>query len=438
MGNSLFDEMLRAVLALFDYCLARFGDRPLSEEESVAMVVGFFEAKMTGTDRPDAPMGLGLNWRPVQDSTVKRYIAGINAFDQFVVGFYKAGPLLRVEYHVATSWFMYAEFARREKFDLLLHLFTARRHEKPTVSPSPPKVHARYQRRYQPSPKSFPLDMFVELVETSPNPRDKMLFLQLFGLAMRQSEPLHLFLSDIMGTTDLGEARVRLGDPELGEWRWRDDSGKMRIGTRSSYLEKEWKNNQFRNSNPELYRLQPRTKYRGSSMYVGYKGMTFHDSPGASADSFGYEAHWIDPRLGIYFRKCLEAYLREHFYGKPRRWPFHPWLYIQLDTTGYGMPMTLPALKKVWDRSLRRIGLEDTGLGLHSLRHLAGYYCATVLTLSKDMTQTLLRHRHASSTEVYFHLSPLEVRRQIIKGVTGGVEIEEPTPKLIVPAHWTS
>ncbi|PVX83629.1 hypothetical protein C7402_10633 [Paraburkholderia unamae] len=436
--QSLFDEMLRAVLGLFEYCLAKFGDRPLSESESVDLVIGFLAAKQKGTDRPEAEMGLGLDWRPVGYKTVQRYISALREFDKFQVTFHGASPLLQVEARLLSNWEKYAEFQRRTKFDLLLHLFPGRKHDKTVVVPVAPDAHGGKKRRDFLSPKSFPLDRFVDLVESTPNPRDKMLFLQLFGLGMRESEPLHLFLADVMGTSPLGEARIRLDDPETGEWRWEDSKGHRHHATRAAYLEKEWKNTVFRASLPDLYCLRPRNKYRGhGGMRVGFKGMTFHDSPGATTEMFGYEAHWIDPRIGIYFRKCLNEYLRENFYGKPKKWPFHPWLYIQLDRNTFGMPLTIPALKKVWDRAIQRLGLEHLSLGPHSLRHLAGYYCATVLRLSKDMTQVLLRHARLTSTEDYYHLSPSEVRRQIIKGVSG-VELPETRLTLDVPAHWTS
>ncbi|EIF28517.1 site-specific recombinase XerD [Burkholderia sp. Ch1-1] len=444
VGQSLLEERIRAVLHLYDYCMARYGDRGLTREESVALVGDFLLAKRDGTDLPGGKNPFGLNWRPARRTTLKRYLAALNEFDIWHATFHHADRLNPSESRLMTAWERYSDFRQREKWDPMLHLFPSRSRTKDAFAHQIPEKHRRFQYAGKPLPKCFPLHAFVDLVEQCSNPRDKMLFLQLFGLGLRESEPLHLFAEDVFGVTPHGEARIRLDDPETGRWEWYDAAGKKTVSSRTDYLDVCWQNHEFRSSHRELYRLVPRTRYgRRGGMFVGFKGMTFHLDEGAGSAVFGHEAIWIDPRIGIYFRACFDEYMHENFYGKPYRWPFHPWLYIQLEKKNYGLPMTIPAVKKVWKRSMRRLGLDGLGLGPHSLRHLAGYYSASVLKHPLETTQALLRHANPISTQCYYHLSKDTVRAQIIEAAakTGGLSISDlvvlpDSPRLDIPDHW--
>ncbi|WP_454875323.1 hypothetical protein [Paraburkholderia xenovorans] len=323
----------------------------------------------------------------------------------------------------------------------MLHLFPARRDTKEVFCHRLPELHQRFQRATVNLPKCFPLQAFVDLVEQCSNPRDKMLYLQLFGLGMRESEPLHLFAEDVFGVTRYGEARVRLDDPDTGLWEWHDADNRRRVTSRATYLEAYWQNREFRTSCPELYRLLPRTRYgRRGGMYVGFKGMTFHLGESPDTSTLGHEAIWIDPRIGVYFRRCFEEYMHENFYGKPYRWPFHP-LYIQQDRKGFGLPMTIPAVKKVWARSMKRIGLDGLNLP-HSLRHLAGYYWRKVLTILSRRCKRCF-DMPIRQDQTINHLSKEAVRVRILE--SGGAKRNIPlaelvaTPeseKLEVPEHW--
>lgn len=443
--QSLFEERRRAVLHLYDFCLAKYGTRELTKSEAEALVGDFLSVKKSGSDLHNGKHALGLYWKPVQKRTLARYAAALESFDTWQVAFHDGPRLNPTESRILTAWEIYADFRRRENWDVMLHLFPARTHTRAVPKHKVPEYHARFSRPKVTLPRSFPLDAYVDLVESCSNPRDKMLYLQLFGLALRESEPLHLFVEDVFGVTAHGEAQIRLDDPESGLWQWRDDQGHRKTSSRTEYLKACWINPEFRKSHPDLYRLLPRTLYgRRGGMHVGFKGMTFHLSNDGNPAIVGHEAVWIDPRIGVYFTSCFREYMREYFYGKPHRWPFHPWLYIQLDAESFGMPMTIPALKKVWARSMRRLGLEHLDVGPHSLRHLGGYYCANVLKLPLETTKSLLRHSAIDSTQTYYHISNQTVRSEIIKAAAARnsnshlsdlLTLAE-SPKLVLPDHW--
>lgn len=444
VGQSVLEVRIRAVLHLYDFCLAKYGDRPLSKLEANALVGDFLAVKKSGSDLPDGKHEFGLNWKPIRRATLRGYLAALNVFDKWQATFHCSQRLNPAETRIMDAWEIFSDFRKREKWDAMLHLFPALSKAKEIPQHSLPPYHGRFLASKVTLPRCFPLNSFVELVESCRNPRDKMLYLQLFGLGMRESEPLHLFTEDVFGATQFGEARIRLDDPELGLWEWHDTSGRRRVTTRAGYLNACWINPEFRTSHPDLYRLLPRTLYgRRGGMAVGFKGMTFHLGEDTDAPRLGHEAVWIDPRLGVYFRTCFEEYMSEYFYGKPYRWPFHPWLYIQLDPKTFGMPMTIPAIKKMWARSMKRLGLDHLELGPHSLRHLAGFYCANVLKLSVETAQSLLRHAMLENTKIYYHLSNQTVRAEILEATArysdvllADLAVLPDNPRLEVPGHW--
>lgn len=444
VGRSLLNERLRAVLHLFSYYVARYESEVLNQAESASLVLDFLAAKKNGTALDPRPKVAALGWKPVRYKTFKRYVAALEVFDSWQSTFHKGQRLTESEQRLMTVWEEYSDFLRRTKWDPLLHLFPSKARTKKTSSLDVIVYHKRLEVRGTSVPKCFPPDMFVELVDGSTNSRDKMLWLELFGLGLRESEPLHHFFEDVHGVTAGGEALVRLDDPEVGEWSWTDRSGRAARGTRLEYLQSEWKNSDLELSYPELVNLVPRTQYNcQGGLQAGFKGMTFHADDGIRPSQWGHEGIWIDPAVGAYFLTTYKQYVVEHFQGRPQRWPYHPWLYIQLDRRTYGSPMTIPAVRKAWERALKRLGLVGCGLGPHSLRHLAGYYCANQLRLSIEKTKLLLRHASPVSTEKYYHLSKEEVRAAILKAApqSGKPSLANflllPCATSIeIPSHW--
>jgi integrase len=443
--QSLLEERLRAILHLAEYFFVRYGSKTLDEHENNKLLHDFLNAKRYGTINEHGFDPLGLYWSPLSLKTIKRYLFAINKFDKWQSNFHGSNRINPSEKHFMNAWEIYSEFQSRKQWDPMLHLFPSKKHVKEVYKHHIRESHIRLSSKNKNIPKAFPLDAFVDLVEQSPNPRDKMLWLMLFGLGLRQSEALHIFLEDCYGITDLGETKVRLGDPEFGEFRWYSNDRKLNIGTRAEYLANCYKNLQFKDTIPKLYNISPRSQYGGrGGMYAGFKGMSFDTSNGfANSHMFGHDANWVDPRLGIYFNKCLKNYLEAYFYNKPKSWPYHPFLFINVDKGNFGFPLTIPAIRKAWLRALKRIGLDYLPLGPHSLRHLTGYYCASLLQLPVETTKSILRHVNASSTTTYYHLSNQVVRNTIINAVAKNQDINniaqimpEEIIKLNLPSHW--
>lgn len=475
---SSLEAHLTALTMMYEFTIARYG-QTLDREQAKALVAEFIDARKYGTDQyclksiEDTRHGylnqLGLHWKPIKDHrTTERQIQYINEFDDWQAHFHRADRMNPYETVFKSAFEIYNDFKMRSSWDALAHLHPTRQHTKKQYETTvrPKREHKR--KRQQQNRKSvkldrgFPLKRFVELVESARNPRDKMLWLLCGGGSLRGSEPLHLLFSDIEGLDELGQARVRLADPEYGMIEWDDPiTGAHRNGTRTEYFAQVWQNAVLP-AGHKLKNLQPRIKYgkRNSGLFVGWKGMTFEESDGGNVlgcpDGRDYDAYhvwWIDPRIGAYFYQCYLDYMNEYIYrnpftGKPNPlgWPYHPWLLINIDKQNYGSPMSVSALKGAWSRLIERMGLEGRGLGKHSLRHMYGYYCANVLRLSQQLTKSLMHHGDVGSTGTYYHLLKSTIQGEITQGVLEASKIDADltllikpnTPKVNYPEHWTN
>lgn len=478
--DTKLENTVRALCHLYAFSCARYGNRPLTDAESCTLIADFLDAKQYGTDHHctrTAPRfswlkTLGLHWEPLLFSrrasggnTIKLYLAGITEFDKWQDAYYLTKRLSPTEQHFMNAWERFRDFKKRTKWDMLLHLAKSRhgaveRHQQ-GIQNRLGLGHRRHQSTPVKNKKAFPPDSLIDLIEKAGNVRDKMLFLMMAGGSLRRSEPLHLFRQDVEGMDQMGSAMIRLEDPEVGMIEWQQD-GKNVSGTRNEYFHKYWdqKNIELPVAHPLRY-LRPRSQMgrRNQGMNAGFKGMML--SAGDSslkavsgfADGREYDTHhlwWIDPRIGAYWYELFEEYeetylIHNPFNGEknPLGWPYHPWLFIRIDHDGYGMPMTITAMKALWKRTKERLGIQGK-LGWHSLRHYFGYYCANVLGLPMETVQIFMHHTSITSTETYYHLSHGKIRNELTVAQLKSIGREELLPYIIPqkasipkwPTHW--
>ena len=438
---ALLEQRIRGVMHLYEFHYCTYGEQELTQKQSERLVADFLDAKKQGSEM--------MGWSPNNNrSTLKCYLDSINLFDKWQATFHNSIRMNPSEERFMSDWERYRDFVQRTKWDPMLHLFPSRTHMKTKHEHNLRITHKRFLVGKKTIPKSFPIERFIELVEHTPNPRDQMLFLIMGGGSLRQSETLHLFYQDVLGVNNMGTTRIRLDDPEIGKIDW-DVSGKIKTGTRTQYLAECYANEKLKDTVPDLYRLAPRTKCKRGGYHAGFKGMTFSTDGENTVRADGrieywHEMFWCDPRFGIRFQKAYEEYVQENFHGKSTNWPYHPYLFINLERKTYGMPMTLGAVSGVWKRALKRIGMGNCGLGAHSLRHMYGAYCASVLKLPLETVSMMLHHSTTESTKIYYHLRSKDVRDAINKAIAdnAGTQIMDylimpDTPRLLVPESWS-
>jgi integrase len=437
---SRLEQYIRSLCHLYDFAMARYTDFN-SVRDKGALLEEFIDAKKFGTDsyslktddRHSWLLSLGLYWKPLlkRTKTIALYLDAINQFDEWQVTFHKSIALNPYEEQFMSAWEIYRDFQQRTHWDPFLHLHASRQHTKRDYKTAAygKYSHKRHECRNRSTPKAFPFDKFVDLIDQTVNPRDKLLWLLMGAGSLRSSETLHLFSSDVKGVDpEHKDTIICLADPEYGYVQWTDKNGKQQSNTRESYFSSEFKNSFFPKNHP-LRNLQPRTKYgrRNTQLHVGFKGMTFGDIEGAGyvllqSDKLrSIDEHylwWLNKVYGQVFYHFFNKYLEKYYWlnpftgaPNPKGWPWHPWLFMCTNRQNYGMPLTMPALKGAWQRALKRINMEDSGYGLHSLRHMYGYACANILEdVPIETTQMLMHHASITSTQIYYRLDSDTIR----------------------------
>ena len=479
MGASNLKLHVRALIFLYALTMARFNQGGFDERARQGLIISFIDAKRHGTDKyctTDKPhlqylKALRLNWKKTGlDESIGRYVNAINLFDKWQAIFHGAQRLNPSEKQFMSAWEIYQDFKRRTKWDPLVHLHSARTHEKETqqVQVSLPFEYGRRQSKKPKTKKAFPIPHLLKLLDCVNNPRDELLLLLMAGGSLRKSEPLHLFRTDIEQPTEWGELSVRLEHPEDGMTEWTDDNNIVQHDTRSECFAKKWHNKHLPKAH-QLRNLRPRNTYGDKDvLYVGFKGMTFGESNGANVlgeDFLGrhYDVNyiwWLDPRIGARAQHVYERYRNECLlrnWNTNEKMPVgwlerkHPWLFINLTPENYGEPLSYGSLESLWSHLLVRlvtrhgVDLRGKHLGMHSLRHFYGWYCASVLRLDLTFTKMMMHHACVESTEVYFRLSAAVAQKilttQYLKSLGYSEEdiqflIVPGTPKLDWPDEW--
>ena len=420
VGGGITQKLLSAriqhVMHLYDFHLRTYRDKSPTKMQAQHLVKDFLEAKKYGSEL--------MGWGPIHNrETLKGYLRSINAFDVWQAQWHGTERLNPSEEKFMSSWEINREWSNRVKWDPLIHLFPSQSHVKTTHTTNLGRFdHKRFQVGKKRLPKAFPYEKFAELVDKTPNPRDQMAWLLMGGGSLRKSEPLHLFVEDVRGIDAGGATRVRLDDPESGEWEWEQD-GKLVSGTRLQYFDACYINERFKFTRPSLYQLQPRTKGIVDRDWAGWKGMTFHDQPKLEKTASGRlispnEVFWFDPKVGVRFQQAHAVYMAKYFNEMPSGWPYHPWLFINVcGGVDHGLPWRLKSLDNAWESALKRIGMEGCGLTPHSLRHMFGSYCASVLGLPIETVMILMHHANSESTQKYYNIRSGTVKAAIARAI---------------------
>lgn len=244
------------------------------------------------------------------------------------------------------------------------------------------------------TPPAFPEDRFEELLNRGfnnrgrPDYRGMLITLLLHGAGFRESEPFHLYISDVISDPAKPErAKVLIHHPSHGHAPadWRNDRGQPRKANRVDYLAQQ-------------FGLRPRTGLM-DSRHAGWKGGT-HDGP------FYKLAYWFVPEYGEWFWQIWHRYL-EHVACIERN---HPFAFINLHREPRGGMYCLAQFNKAHAAACERIGLA-VGKALGTTPH--GHRHAYALALKnagidKPLIRRFMHHSSMESQEVYTQPSTSE------------------------------
>lgn len=374
------EKAISAVGRMYDYYTIHEKGRPIAEDDLTRLVKKFMEAREHGISE--------LRWKPVLRKTAIDDARYFTDFSQFCADNFGHTPANPIEQKLVTSLNVreqqtyYSAMSHRRSWDKLAHLTPATGKGKGLVAM--PKFRPVVGTRPGRHPKYFPPRKVLTFIRKLRSTRDKLYFLLLFFGGLRESEPLHIFVTDISFNKEDGTAKVKLAHPQMASYDWGDEFRGTQRGTREAFLK-------------DRYGLGPRNKLSNRDpLWCGWKGIQFDSA---------YEAtvNWLIPSMGRYFWRLHQQYMRE---TRAHVEDTHPYYFVNERDRYFGTPAKLSNMIGAFERTAVRIGLalSEDGVNPHGARHFYGYFCASELGLSLEVTQALMHHESALSTNIYFFL----------------------------------
>lgn len=223
------------------------------------------------------------------------------------------------------------------------------------------------------------------------NLRDILITLLCLYGGLRESEPMHLWVSDVFADPlDAESCRVLIHHPEAGMIECgKTSDGKDKLITRSEYLSKHCSGR------------KPLTQETGRR-HAGWKGCLLTERKRKA-----FHVFWINPEAGRLFKALWSIYL---LHARPHT-PGVPWAFLGKD----GLPLGAQAFSDSFKAAVERIGLKASkwnGTTPHGLRHRYGQWLND-LDISTKHGQICMHHANPLSQEVYREAGAEEVRQAL-------------------------
>lgn len=215
--------------------------------------------------------------------------------------------------------------------------------------------------------------------------KDILITMLLHGGGLRESEPFHLYVSDVgVDPQNPNSAMVRLYHPEQGaapaDYIDPLTGAPIRAADREEYLRVRW-------------RMQPRNLVEGR-FKAGWKDLHLLDQREKYA-----LVHWFSSYWGELFLTFFKPYITHR---RSRR-SQHPYLFVSQKAGFDGDPYTVDSYRQAHARAVRRIGLfsaRSTGTTPHGHRHAYGQRLADA-GVDELTLQRVMHHKSPTSQSVY-------------------------------------
>ncbi|MBN8504485.1 MAG: site-specific integrase [Burkholderiales bacterium] len=398
---------------LLDYFLARAHDRSLqwmlgvaravrlfleylstnpAERDNYRLFLNFGQRLYTGSyDRQSGADPSGLGWSPLSEPRARKVVTALNDFFDYLSQARPAAALFNPKYAGSTYDRMVDEAAyqyRRDKA-FLGHTWAT---SLGTAGDAPGRLF-RAKRGVQvetSEPPAFPDQHFERLITEGfrigerYDYRNILITVLMHCAGFRESEPFHLYISDVLPDPANSKASlVLIHHPSDGDAPadWYDPQGRQRKGNRRAYLQERWG-------------LKPRNEVLGYH-HAGWKGGAHEHDLG----SLYFRAYWFEPWWGEFFRAVWYRYLGEVAVHERK----HPFAFVNTDREPTGHMYALAQFNKAHARAVRRIGLEVSkaaGTTPHGHRHAYGQRLREA-GVPRELIRRFMHHSSLSSQEPY-------------------------------------
>ncbi|NYT64276.1 site-specific integrase [Alcaligenaceae bacterium] len=363
-----------------------------SERDNYRLFLNFGQRLYTGTyDRNTGQDPSGLGWMPMSAGRARKVVSALNDFFDYLSQTRPAAAFFNPKYAGSSYDRLIDEAAyqyRRDKA-FLGHTWAS---SLDAVNSSPGRLF-RPRRRVSveaSEPPAFPDEHFERLIAEGfrvgnrYDYRNILITLLLHCAGFRESEPFHLYVSDVMpDPSNSKSALVLIHHPTEGTapGDWFDEKDGRRKGTRRAYLQERWG-------------LMPRNEILGYH-HAGWKGGAHEENLG----SLYFRAYWFEPWWGELFLAVWYKYLGEIALFERK----HPFAFVNTDRHPIGQPYALAQFNKAHARAVRRIGLEvskEAGTTPHGHRHAYGRRLSSA-AVPRELIRRFMHHSSLSSQEPY-------------------------------------
>ncbi|RYG58208.1 MAG: site-specific integrase [Alphaproteobacteria bacterium] len=422
---------------LLEYFLARSHDRSLSWMKKVAHAVllfleylfrnpdersnyrlflNFSQRLYTGTcDVASGNDPSGLGWRPMNSKSAKRIVSALNDFFDFL-GLNRPVALSFNPKWAGSSYDRMIDevaFQYRRDRAFLGHTWAT---SAEVAGIQGRAIRPKKEVKVETSrPPTFPEEHFEKLltegfrVGERVDYRGILITMLLHCAGFRESEPFHLFTSDVMpDPSNTASALVLIHHPSQGAApsTWNASVGsKKQFKNRRDYLQQAW------NLNPRNEVMGPR--------HAGWKGGA-HE---IEFESLYYRAYWFSSWWGEFFLSIWYRYLEELALMTRE----HPFAFVNTARDPLGEMYSIDQFSKAHARAVQRIGLEvskKNGTTPHGHRYAYGQRLVKA-GVPRESIRRFMHHGSLESQEPYTAPSLADSFRELSEAETRLQQLNE-------------
>ena len=390
--------------------------------DPITLFQSFAARLFTGTIGDDGLDPSGLYWIPASTAMANRHLNALKGLTDYLAdhqGVLHMNPLVKASSY--DQRLNYAAWYRRNQNDFLGHIQDKTIND--TVRTARNVRGRRALSKTSDDAVAFPERLFERFFlgglggaqDRRCAVRDQLITILMHGAGVRESEPLHLWVQDVLiDPHDPTKVIVRIHHPEEGKAPdgWKSRTGKT---NRSAYLR-------------EVHALAPRNRLRGTH-HVGWKGRQ-HDH---QRDHY-IQMQWFPVDFGRLFLKLWREHL--HYLSSMER--HHPYAFVSYEKRNLGRPYTLNAFNKNYVAALARLGLSAAkveGRSPHGHRHAYGRRL-TRAGIDPVMRKKALHHSSLESQVVYTTPSIADVN-QALEQASGRLDELSTAGRIIQPfSNW--
>ncbi|OUL68171.1 gamma-mobile-trio recombinase GmtY [Paraburkholderia hospita] len=400
-------DVARAVGLLVDFLHAN-AEHFRSEPSRPQVLAAFADALVGGTIDMGGSDPSGLYWEPKSVSRARVILNAATAFSDWLVSRYDTTALNPSRSaSVAEQIAYWRRFEKRRAHALLSHTMNRSDHVDAAKRARTVQILRKTAVAHGSAPKTFPdtamadlitkgfalpgKDLFLPWYERI-NVRDAMITILLHGGGLRESEPFHLYVTDVaIDPLAPTRAMVRLFHPEQGiaPPDFLDPVTKKKLhGDREIYLRTKWQ-------------LEPRTLLHGR-FHAGWKDLQLTDQ----SEKYAL-VHWFPGFWGEVFLFLFRIYITRY---RSRRYA-HPYLFVSHKDMVAGDPYTIDSFRQAHAKAVRRIGLavgKDLGTTPHGHRHAYGQSLVSA-GIDQKSVQYALHHKAIESQAPYTMPTPVAI-----------------------------